>query len=123
MHASIYQQRSSVEAFMRLSLNASSTPGRPSRPQSLRPVPCFLFLRIVSASQQINSYKTMVVMNRYCFPDRSRRVATCCDEGLLDSEERKRKDSSGLLKSAADSLESGYLSPVSLRWRFCFKQV
>ncbi|CAE7245318.1 slc44a5 [Symbiodinium natans] len=42
--------------------------------------------KLVSASQQINSYKTMVVMNRYCFPD-----------------------SSGLLKSAANSLESGLL--------------
>ncbi|CAE7243616.1 slc44a5a [Symbiodinium pilosum] len=61
----------------------SSCPGVPSvfGGSLYAPVPeC----KIVSASQQINSYKTMVVMNRYCFPD-----------------------SSGLLKSAADSLESG----------------
>mmetsp|Transcript_110382 Transcript_110382/g.263069 ORF Transcript_110382/g.263069 Transcript_110382/m.263069 type:complete len:622 (-) Transcript_110382:158-2023(-) len=64
----------------------SSCPGVPSAlgGSLYAPVPeC----KLVSASQQINSYKTMIIMNRYCFPD-----------------------SSGLLKNAANSLESGLLS-------------
>lgn len=47
----------------------------------------------VSAAQQINSYKTMVVMNRYCYPD-----------------------TSGLMKSAADSLQSGLENQNSQRF-------